>query len=93
MDARKTKIETQIQELKKLRTKTGLNRKQFADFFGIPLRTMEDWEAGKRKMPDYLLHLMTYKIQTEYLYTKYRHEKYNKSGEITCENKRKRRIC
>lgn len=44
--------------LKDLRVETGLNRKEFAEVFEIPLRTVEDWEAGRRKMPDYLFRLM-----------------------------------
>lgn len=28
-----------------LRAETGLNRKQFAEHFQIPLRTVEEWEA------------------------------------------------
>lgn len=55
------------EELIKLRTKTGMNRREFADYFGIPYRTMQDWELGNRKMPDYLLRLMEYKIEMEAL--------------------------
>ena len=32
---------------------------------GIPIRTLEEWEAGRRKMPDYVLRLIVYKIETE----------------------------
>lgn len=58
-------LEKQQKELKKLRDETGLNRREFAEEFGIPLRTVEDWEAGKRKMPEYLLRLMVYKVKVE----------------------------
>ena len=27
-----------------LRRKTGMNKKQFAEYFGIPYRTLQDWE-------------------------------------------------
>lgn len=59
------KMESQIKCLKEIREKTGLNRTEFAKQQGIPLRTVEDWEAGRRKMPDYLLRLLTYKIYIE----------------------------
>ncbi len=49
----------------KLREETGMNRRQFADYFGIPYRTIQDWELGNRKMSDYLLRLMVYKANTE----------------------------
>lgn len=42
--------QTQVKQLKELRTITGLNRTEFAQSLGIPLRTMEDWESGRRKM-------------------------------------------
>ena len=44
-------IEVQKLELRDMRESLSLNRREFAESFGIPLRTMEDWEAGRRKMP------------------------------------------
>ena len=44
---------------------TGMTQKAFAEYFGIPVRTLQDWQAGKRKMPDYLLRLMIYKLEIE----------------------------
>lgn len=55
------------EELKKLRKSTDMNRREFAEYFGIPYRTVQDWELGNRKMPDYLLRLMIYKIKMEKL--------------------------
>lgn len=52
-------------EVKMLREKMGMNRREFCDYYGIPYRTMVDWEAGKRKMPDYLLRLLEYKAIME----------------------------
>ena len=53
--------------LRKLREDTGMNRRQFSDYFGIPYRTIQDWELGNRKMPEYLLRLMLYKANMEKL--------------------------
>ena len=50
-----------------LRERTGMTRREFCDYFGIPYRTLQDWELGNRKMPDYLLRLMIYKINVEKL--------------------------
>ena len=50
-----------------LRKSTGMNRKEFCEYFEIPYRTMTDWELGNRTMPDYLLRLMAYKVQMEKL--------------------------
>ena len=54
-------------EIKKLRESTGMNRKEFCEYFGIPYRTVTEWERGTRKMPDYLLRLLAYKIEMENL--------------------------
>lgn len=48
-----------------LRTSTGMTRKEFCEYFEIPYRTLQDWELGNRKMPDYLLRLMAYKVEME----------------------------
>lgn len=55
------------ERLIELRKQTGMNRKQFAEYFGIPYRTLQDWELGNRQMPDYLLRLMVYKIGIEHM--------------------------
>ena len=36
--------------LYELRSKTSMNRREFAEYFGIPLRTVEEWEAGRRRI-------------------------------------------
>lgn len=51
----------------KLRESTGMNRRQFAEYFEIPYRTIQDWELGSREMPEYLLRLMAYKLRMEQL--------------------------
>lgn len=53
------------QELLELRQSTGMNRREFADYFEIPYRTVQEWELGHRKMPEYLLRLMAYKVRME----------------------------
>lgn len=53
--------------LRKLGDQTGMNRRQFAEYFDIPYRTVQEWELGNRRMPDYLLRLMVYKLKTERL--------------------------
>lgn len=52
--------------LKDLRKITGLNQRMMAESLGIPLRTWEDWESGRRKMSDYLLRLINYKVRLQY---------------------------
>ena len=58
------------EELRKLRDSTGMNRKQFCEYFEIPYMTETDWELGNRRVPQYLLRLMAYKIEMEKLVEK-----------------------
>ena len=48
-----------------LRKETGMNRKEFAEWMGIPYRTMQDWELGISKAPDYVYDLARYKVKNE----------------------------
>lgn len=48
-----------------LRKMTKMNRKEFAEYFDIPYRTLQDWELHKRSIPEYLLRLMEYKLVME----------------------------
>ena len=40
--------------IKELRASTGMTRKAFSEHTGIPVRTLEDWEAGRRTPPEYI---------------------------------------
>ena len=55
------------EQLIEIRKKTGMNRREFAEYFNIPYRTVQDWELGNRQMPEYLFRLMEYKIRMEKL--------------------------
>lgn len=47
-----------------LRESTGLNRKEFCDYFAIPYRTVTEWELGHRTAPAYVLRLLEYYVRT-----------------------------
>lgn len=51
--------------VKELRASTHMTQQEFADFFEIPKRTIEEWERGARKCSLYLLSLMEYKLIKE----------------------------
>lgn len=53
--------------IKQLRESTGMNRKEFCEFFKIPYRTVTEWELGNRQAPDYVIRLLSYYIQMEVL--------------------------
>ena len=48
-----------------VRERSGMNRKDFSDWLGIPYRTMQEWELGRRVMPEYVLRLIAYKVVHE----------------------------
>jgi len=54
-------------ELKKIREQTRMTQKAFADYFNIPVRTLQDWESKKRTPPPYVVELIKYKIEKERL--------------------------
>lgn len=58
-------IEVQEPAMRGLRASTGMTQKEFAEYFGIPQRTIEDWEAGRRQPPAYVEKLIAYKIEKE----------------------------
>ena len=58
------------EQIRTLRNQSGMTRKQFAEHLGIPLRTIEDWEYGKRTPPDYIPRLIGYALKYEELIKK-----------------------
>lgn len=54
--------------IKELRTASVMSRQQFAEYFNIPYRTLQNWELGTRECPQYLLDLMEYKLKNENLF-------------------------
>ena len=52
-------------KIKELREMTGMNRRDFCQFFNIPYRTVTEWELGNRHAPEYVLRLLEYYIRNE----------------------------
>lgn len=53
------------ERIKALRESTGMNRKEFCEYFNIPYRTVTDWEHDTRHAPEYVLRLLEYYIRME----------------------------
>ena len=53
--------------IKVLRESTGMTRKEFSEHTGIPVRTLEDWEAARRTPPEYIPRLIAYQLKYEEL--------------------------
>ena len=50
---------------KMIREKSGMSRTDFSVWLGVPYRTMQEWELGRRAMPEYVLRLIAYKVMNE----------------------------
>ena len=57
----------QYKKIKELRESTGMNRREFCDYFQIPYRTVTEWERDNRHAPSYVLRLLEYYIRMEKL--------------------------
>ena len=53
--------------IKELRQQTEMNRREFSQYTKIPVRTLEDWEAGKRTPPEYVPRLLSYQLKYDAL--------------------------
>lgn len=49
---------------KELRLAVGMSQAKFAEYFGVPRRTVENWEM-RGGCPEYLAALMEYKLRRE----------------------------
>lgn len=54
-------------KIKELRESVGMTRKEFSAYTSIPVRTLEDWEAGRRTPPEYIPRLIAYQLKYEEL--------------------------
>ncbi|MBR3307844.1 MAG: transcriptional regulator [Lachnospiraceae bacterium] len=62
------------ERITELRESVGENRKEFSIRTGIPVRTLEDWEAGRRTPPEYIPRLIAFQLAYEEMVKK------NKNG-------------
>lgn len=69
---------TNAERVKEMRKETGLSAQKFGDKYGIPLRTIQEWERGGRTAPDYVIDLLAFAVASEktvpmmYVFEKYR---------------------
>ena len=51
--------------IRELRRQLGDTQSEFSARYGIPFRTVQNWEAGVRKPPEYILELLEHRIQED----------------------------
>lgn len=54
-------------KIRELRESINMTRKEFSEHTGIPVRTIEDWEASRRTPPEYIPRLIAYQLKFEEL--------------------------
>lgn len=50
---------------KEMRAATGMSQQQFANYFNISVRTLQEWEQGRKNPDESRLELMEYKLRNE----------------------------
>ena len=53
------------ERIRELRNKTGLSQSKFATHFGMPVRTLQQWEQGKCSPPESVVRMMAYILLLE----------------------------
>lgn len=54
-----------MQTIKEIRLTTGLSQAKFCEVLNIPKRTVQDWEQGLRKCPEYVAELIAYRVAND----------------------------
>lgn len=52
-----------MSKIREKRIELGLTQQQLADLTGIPFRTIQNWEGGQRKCPDYVEKLLLFYLE------------------------------
>lgn len=60
-------LENMEPEIRTLRVQAGMTQREFSEYLNIPLRTIQEWEQGRRTPPVYVVELIKYKIEKERL--------------------------
>ena len=52
--------------VKEMRLSLGMTQKEFSEEYKIPYRTVQNWETGDRKPPDYVIELLERVVRQDY---------------------------
>lgn len=55
-----------MKTIKEIREYSGLSQAKFSEKYGIPKRTIENWESGSRKCPDYVVALLERAVKSDF---------------------------
>ena len=54
-----------MNSIKSLIAACGMTQRAFAEYFHVPLRSVENWTSGSRQCPEYVAELIEYKAEHE----------------------------
>lgn len=54
------------ERMKEIRKVTGLSQQKFGDLYGIPKRTIQNWENGVNEPPEYVLRMLTRIVKEDF---------------------------
>lgn len=54
---------TPAEQIKAIRSATGMSQAEFAAAYDIPKRTIENWETGSRTPPPYVIRLLEIAVE------------------------------
>ena len=52
-------------EIREMRMELGDTQREFADRYHIPFRTIQNWENGVRKPPEYIMNLLEHQVKED----------------------------
>ena len=52
-------------EIQEFRKRANMSQRQFANYFGIPLGTLRNWEQGIAKPPEYVLSMLLARVRRD----------------------------
>lgn len=58
--------ESPAERIRSLRKLTGLSQTKFGEKYGIPMRTIQNWEAGANEAPGYVISLLERVVREDY---------------------------
>ena len=44
--------------IKRMRSYLNMTQEEFSNAYGIPVRTLQQWESGRRNTPEYVVNLL-----------------------------------
>ena len=59
-------MQSLTQQIKETRKQAGLTQKALSTLYGIPRRTIEEWERGAYAPPDYVANLLIDRIKKDF---------------------------